>query len=474
MDNLGNTDIDDLINKDEKINSEKNDKRIKLIIIIVSCTLFVATVVIICLVILLTSPYDEGKDTPETNFYGCICDAGSSSTRVSVYTWPHRKSNSIPVMTEVGRNNTKSGIHTLNDDEIKRDMEFLINFCKNKINEVSKNKSNISEANFYLKATAGMRSISVEEQNKKLNIIRKTIRESEFKFLKDDWAKVMNGSEEALFGWITGNYLYRILFENEKAGKIGKKPYGSIDLGGYSLEIAFYTSEEIKEHKINLNLNNINYNLYSYSFENYGQDRFYEALLHHIIDSQKEENSSIIIKHPCYLNGYKTSYLYKEKNYTIEGENNFDKCQEEIKRIMNINEEKDKSMNNTYQPSIPEDTMFYGISALYWISDFFKLTDDKFHAPNEFLTVAKEYCQKNWEDVVKEYIKEDEFRLKNYCISGIYIYYFLSKGFKLNENKKLIMFPDKINGVEMSWTLGAMSYEVGVQPLKNAKYYKDY
>ena len=36
------------------------------------------------------------------------------------------------------------------------------------------------------------------------------------------------------------------------------------------------------------------------------------------------------------------------------------------------------------------------------------------------------------------------------------------------------MFPDKINGVEMSWTLGAMSYEIGVQPLKNAKYYKDY
>ena len=155
MDNLGNADIDNLINKDEKNNSEKNDKRIKLIIVIVSCTLFVATVVTICLVILLTSPYDEGKDTLETNFYGCICDAGSSSTRVSVYTWPQRKSNSIPVITEVGRNNTKSGIHTLNDNEIKRDMEFLINFCENKIIEVSKNKSNISEANFYLKATAG-------------------------------------------------------------------------------------------------------------------------------------------------------------------------------------------------------------------------------------------------------------------------------------------------------------------------------
>ena len=472
MDNIGNADIDDLINKYEENNSKKNNKTIKLIIVIASCTLFVAFVFSLCIaLLLLRSPYDEGKDTPETNFYGCICDTGSSSTRVSVYTWPHRKSNTIPVMTEVGRNNTKSGMHKLNDDEIKRDMKLLLDFCRDKITEVSKNKSNISEANFYLKATAGMRSISVEEQNKKLNIIRKTIRESEFRFLKDDWAKVMNGSEEALFGWITGNYLNRILFENEKAGKIGKRPYGSIDLGGYSLEIAFYTSEEIKDHKVNLNLNNINYNLYSYCFENYGQEKFYEALLHHIIDSQKEENSSIVIKHPCYLNGYKTIYLYKEKNYTIEGENNFDKCQEEIKIIMKINEEKSMSMNNTYQPSIPEDTMFYGISALYWSANFFKLTDNKFHAPNEFLNVAKEFCQKKWEDVVKEYTTAEEYRLKNYCISGLYIYLFLAKGFKLNESKKLIMFPDKINGVEMSWTLGAMSYEIGAQPLKNAKYY---
>ena len=473
MEDLGDADIDKLIDSNEVIDSETNKKKIKLIIIIVACIVVVIVALILDLVFLLKNDYDEGKDTPETNFYGCICDAGSSSTRVSVYTWPQRKSNSIPVITEVGRKGTSSGMHTLDINEIKKDMEILINFCRDKIMEVSKNKSNISEANFYLKGTAGMRSISVEEQNKKLDVIRKTIRESEFKFLKDDWAKVINGSEEGVFGWIAGNYLNRILFDNEKTGKIEKRPYGSIDLGGYSLEISFYTSDQIKEHGVNLSLNNINYNLYSYSFQDYGQYKYYEALLHHIIDSQKEENSSII-KHPCYLNGYNATYLYKEKNYTIEGDNNFDKCQEIMKGIMNINEEKNMSMNNTYQPIIPENTLFYGISALYWIANFFKLDDNEFHAPNEFLNVTKKFCQKKWEDAVKEYIKEDESNLKNYCISGIYVYLFLVKGFKLNESKKLIMFPDKINGVELSWTLGAMSYEIGLEPLKNAKYYIDY
>ena len=75
-------------------------------------------------------------------------------------------------------------------------MNILLDYCKNRIIELSNNKSNLSEVNFYLKATAGMRSISEEEQNKKLNIIRNVIRKSEFNFLEDDWAKVINGSEE--------------------------------------------------------------------------------------------------------------------------------------------------------------------------------------------------------------------------------------------------------------------------------------
>jgi apyrase len=363
-------------------------------------------------------------------------------------------------------------MHTRNDNEIKEAMNFLLNACKNKINEVSKNKYSLSEANFYLKATAGMRSISVEEQNKKLNIIRNAIKGSEFKFEKDDWAKVITGGEEGMFGWITGNYLNKILFDNEKASKIEKRPYGSIDLGGYSLEITFYTSEEIKKHKVDLSMSNLVYSLYSYSFQDYGQDKFNENLLKNIIKSQKQEGKTI--KHPCYLNGYKTYYVYDNVNYTIIGNNDIEKCRKTVEDLMVINTEKDMSMNYTYQPSVPQDTMFYGISGLYWIAKFFNLTDDKFHAPKEFLTGSEQFCKKSWEEAKSEYgAKYKKEYIKNYCITGYYVYAFLSKGFKLDENKKLIMFPDKINNVEVSWTLGAMSYEIGLQPLKNAKFYID-
>ena len=51
------------------------------------------------------------------------------------------------------------------------------------------------------------------------------------------------------------------------------------------------------------------------------------------------------------------------------------------------------------------------------------------------------------------------------------MYYFIVDGFKIDKDKKIFSFRDEINDVELSWTLGAMSYEIGLQPLKDAKYY---
>jgi apyrase len=322
----------------------------------------------------------------------------------------------------------------------------------------------LSDVNFYLKATAGMRSISEEEQNKKLDAVRKAIRKSEFKFLEDDWAKVINGSEEGLFGWMTSNYLNKILLKNEEEKKQIDVPYGSIDLGGYSLEITFSTNETIKEHYINLSFTEVDYDLYSYSFHDYGQTRFYELLMESIFNSSKSENSTIITN-PCYLEGYKETFEFQNVNYTFVGNANISQCQEYIKAFMKINKESEKSMNNVYQPKIPEDLKFYGISGLYWIANFFNISDDnEFHSGLEILNVTEKFCKKNWEDAIKEYRTDREF-LKRYCFLGYYLYYLLVEGFKIDKSRKVINFPAKINNIETGWTLGAMSYEIGLLPL---------
>ena len=468
MDDLDNINYESLANKNNKEEAKNSPERKKqrLIIIII----LIISIIIIAISIFLTvkyagkTKYDNGEKDPENAIYGCMCDAGSSGTRVNVYRWPQRKKNIIPLMTEMGRNTTKPGIHEQDEKELEKNMNILLDYCKNRIIELSNNKSNLSEVNFYLKATAGMRSISEEEQNKKLDIIRNVIRKSEFKFLEDDWAKVINGSEEGLFGWMTSNYLNQILLNNEEKGKQIDIPYGSIDLGGYSLEITFSTNETIKEHYINLSFTEVDYDLYSYSFQDYGQTRFYEILMESIFNSSRSENSTIIVN-PCYLEGYNETFEYENVNYTFVGKTNTSQCQEYIRSILKINKESEKSMNDVYQPKIPEDLKFYGISGLYWIANFFNISDDDiFHSGLEILNITEKYCKTKWEDAIKEYKVEEEF-LKRYCFLGYYLYDLLVEGFKIDKNRKVITFPAKIHGVETGWTLGAMSYEIGLLPL---------
>jgi len=132
---------------------------------------------------------------------------------------------------------------------------------------------------------------------------------------------------------------------------------------------------------------------------------------------------------------------------------------------LKINQESEKSMNNVYQPKIPEDLKFYGISGLYWIANFFNMSDDsEFHSGLEILNVTEKFCKTKWEDAKKEYKAEEEF-LKRYCILGHFLYDLLVEGFKIDKNRKVINFPAKINGIETGWTLGAMSYEIGLLPL---------
>ena len=188
-----------------------------------------------------------------------------------------------------------------------------------------------------------------------------------------------------------------------------------------------------------------------------------------IIRNISKPESSNIISNPCYLEGYTETYEFENINYTIVGKNDIKLCQEYVRSAMNISEENEKSMNNVYQPKIPENMNFYGISGLYWIANFFKNADDKFHSASDFLNPIEEFCKKKWENAIKEY-GEDIYYLKNYCAIGYYVYYFLVDGFKIDKDKKILAFPEKINGIEPGWTLGAMSYEIDLLPLQGSKY----
>ena len=83
--------------------------------------------------------YEDGGSDPENALYGCMCNAGSSATRVNVFRCPKRKENTIPVITQIERLKTYPGIHKPSIKKLKANMNTLIDYCKNIINESSSN-----------------------------------------------------------------------------------------------------------------------------------------------------------------------------------------------------------------------------------------------------------------------------------------------------------------------------------------------
>ena len=401
--------------------------------------------------------------------YGCLIDAASSSSRVGVFKWIKRSKKSLPSLVQITQSEKyKPALdHITTDNELNNQINEMLNYCENKINFFSSNKTNINKSPIYLMATAGMRSLSKEEQTTKLNFVKSTIKKSNFHFYNDDFARVITGKEEGIYGWITANYLNKIFSTNNKWLR-KKNTFGSLDLGGGSVEITFVP--EIKGYQINnedfanIKIGKRNYNVYSHSFENYGQDEMFDKSFKYLIkQNEKENNNNVTIEHPCLLNGYFENYTDKEysKDYVFVGNNNIEKCQEIIKNLI---EKKDCSSNfcsiqGNPQPKINKNQKFYAISVFAFSGTFFGLDEINFHSPKEFFELAKVYCGKNWKDVIETNKEMDKSYLRLYCFTGNYIYNLLVNGFGFGENWKNIIFSSKVNGVEVSWALGAMVYE---------------
>ncbi|MBA0573319.1 hypothetical protein Golob_000597, partial [Gossypium lobatum] len=101
-------------------------------------------------------------------------------------------------------------------------LKELLEFARRKVP-----KKQWGETEIRLMATAGMRLLDDEVQERILEQCRKVLRVSGFKF-RDDWASVITGSDEGVYAWVVANYVL---------GTLGGNPLhttGIIELGGAS------------------------------------------------------------------------------------------------------------------------------------------------------------------------------------------------------------------------------------------------
>jgi len=327
----------------------------------------------------------------------------------------------------------------------------LIDYAKQKIPF-----SNFSTSVLFLKATGGMRLLEPSKQQEILYNVRLYLSNSSNSpfYFRTDWASVISGIQEGIFGWITVNYLLKNL---EKQSGV---TVGALDLGGASMQITFLSSLQT-ENSINITFSSqLSFNLYTYSFLNYGLEESQERLNNLLYSQQKLS----YINNPCFPSGYKDSLVNGTGNYIM--------CSESIIQLLNLSVScQNCSINGIYIPNIPSNMKFYAFSGFFYVYQFFNLASDDPLSSLENAT--KQFCQLNWETITHDYLNKTEF-LNSMCFRGTYVYLLLVNGFKFDPNKKNIEFLFNMNDTEISWTLGAMLLESDQLSFDYCRFFTDF
>jgi len=387
--------------------------------------------------------------------YGIVIDAGSSGSRLQVYSWLDHavakddrlaRGDSIAVLPKVEKGvesgedwtlKVEPGISSLadNPDGVASYLAPLFEHARSIIPP-----SQLASTPVYLLATAGMRLLSSSQSSDILEHACRYIRKSTPFQLEncDDQVRIISGEEEGIYGWVAINYLMDG-FDAHGLSSKGKgrhsSTYGFLDMGGASTQIAFEPSTEArKDHADNLlsvNLRlldgmDVHHPVFVTTWLGYGtnqaRERYVDAtitqyLKEHPPDPDPDPNASQavasggggekpirVIPDPC----LPKDLLLQEprhQGYALQGRGKFAQCLQ--RSLLLLNRElpcpDPPCLMGVHVPPIDfKVNHFIGISE-YWYSthDIWSL-GGVYDFPT-FEKSALEYCSREWESILKDH-----------------------------------------------------------------------
>ena len=108
----------------------------------------------------------------------------------------------------------------------------------------------------------------------------------------------------------------------------------------------------------------------------------------------------------------------------------------------------------------PTPLVFFAVENFFYTPQFFRLTFDK--NPKVFrklLEHGEVFCRERWEVLQTKHPEEPLHDLKKYCFSAIYLHLLVYRFAGLEQNQK-IRLRKRIDGKDISWTLGSVLYDL--------------
>lgn len=342
------------------------------------------------------------------------------------------------------------GLSTFADDpnEAGGSLRKLIEFGKGRIP-----KEYWGDTEIRLMATAGLRLLDSELQERILQSCRLFLRSSGFKFT-DDRASVIAGSDEGVYAWVVANYAL---------GTLGGDPLlttGVIELGGASAQVTFVSSESMPpEFSRSVRFGNVTYNLYSHSFLHFGQNVAFQSLREALIsgDLNLDPCTPKGYSHNAELGKLSPGSLEQQNRYLadLQSKGNFSECRSAA--LMMLQKGKEKcSYQHCYIGStfIPKfQGKFLATENFFYTSKFFGLGPRAFLS--ELMMAGQQFCGEDWSKLRKRYHSFNEEDLLHYCFSSAYIVALLHDSLGVALDDERIGVANQVENIPLDWALGA-------------------
>ncbi|XP_065861382.1 probable apyrase 6 [Euphorbia lathyris] len=425
--------------------------------------IFVASVFTLTVFLSCYFLFRTGDSHQSRRKYGIVIDGGSTGTRIHVFSYTIESGRLVYSFGD-GAMKVNPGLsaHAEDPDEAGRSLDELVEFGKGRVP-----RKLWGETEIRLMATAGMRLLTTEVQERILESCRTVLRKSAFKF-RDDWASVISGSDEGLYAWVVANYALGTL------GTDSRQTVGIIELGGASAQVTFVSGEPVPpEFSRIVKFGNITYSICSHSFLHFGQNAAFEALTESLTASSYQSAIEALKTHekgmfidPCSPKGYyhhpmeswKLAPGSAEKNRyssSLLSRGNFSECRSAA--LMLLEKDKEKCsyqqcyIGSTFIPKLQGN--FLATENFFYTSKFFGLGQRAFLS--DFITAGENFCGEDWLRLRKKHHSLNDDDMSHYCFSSAYIVALLHDSLGIALDDERIEYTNQVGNIPLDWALGA-------------------
>ncbi|GFQ79491.1 ectonucleoside triphosphate diphosphohydrolase 1 [Trichonephila clavata] len=393
--------------------------------------------------------------------YGVVIDAGSTHTQVFLYFWSGSKHHNTGVVKQKSTCEHEVGIAN------RLDPENILS-CVNNVTSLI--PQGLPSPRLYLGATGGMRLLNASNP-KDASLILMTLKYAlSTSHVQVKTIDIIKGDDEAMFSWISTNFLKHILNEEKVQNTVG-----ALDLGGASTQYAFAAKNA------SLNLSNVKdlelfghkYSVVSESFLCFG---YYEALDRSetimIMNNESETlfdpclpvgfNRELDIKSlsekPCLMNKDFTQWMKNHTNINklnVTGAGNYTLCKKSVDYILDESACKDLGFDQCLKaPNLGSlNIKFMAFSGFYYVVNFLNATGSL----DKLITATKEWCNLTWDEIKQSQPESQLQYVSRYCFAATYIIELLTSKYGFDSTSwKNLEFSNQIEGADVGWSLGFM------------------